>query len=87
MKNQIDISKLEIVELKALCYDRIVTKEQVQREIDLLNNQINKKYMEEQNTPVEVVETPTEVVPEVIEAPVEEVAPVTEEVLAPEVTE
>ena len=83
MNQTIDISKLSVIELKALCYDRILILERTQAELKALNNQINK--MEEQTNVSEVVETPVvdtpvEVAPEVTEEPVAEVAPATEEV-------
>jgi hypothetical protein len=42
MENTIDITKLSVVELKALVYDRLNQREDIDRDIQMLNQQIIK---------------------------------------------
>lgn len=55
MQNEIEISTLSVIELKALVYDKISLSEQLKREIDILNKEISLRL--QQNAKQEV---PTE---------------------------
>ncbi len=51
MNQTIDISKKTSTELKAMIYDRIVTINNIQKEQEILNNQLLKTLELEANTP------------------------------------
>lgn len=62
-----DLSPMSTLELKAASYDAVVRLKMAENDLQLLEQELNKRYMEEQTQPV-------------VEAPVEEaVAEATEE--------
>ena len=69
MQNQIDITNLPMAELKAMAYDIIAAKENAERNLQIVNQEISKRLQSAQPlTPVQ-----PEVEPQVEEAKITEV--------------